>query len=465
MGQYDAIHKQKKVKAPSSQIKSDLQHAAVKSTPENAVSPVVHDTLNSSGQPLDSDTRAFMEPRFEHDFSQVRVHTDAEAAESAQAVNALAYTVGRDVVFGEGQYAPETSEGRELLAHELTHVVQQAHKTGASVSSIQLGDANTPQEHQAASFGHLALSTDPQAISEKVTSLETSHAVLQRQPNLPGPPPSLGQINLSIDDKGKVDITVSGPEQTPIVSKPTIGIRRDPDGKYHMLVGGKDKVVSVDQIPDMLRGALGDKGQPGTTPPSGTLHVPTCDQLGRFKTFLDYKVSQILSANLLPLTPELYDALIEICTPKLPSVPEFKLEAPPIRFGTIESTTLDHFAVDGNEVPSRFDKDLTHLADLLKIYKDAEVHIEGHTDSTYTAEYNQGLSERRAHSVEKALRDRGVGTPFIVEGFGEERLLFPKEQNEEEKARNRRVEVWFYTPPAQKIGDELQLHPESITTP
>jgi hypothetical protein len=66
-----------------------------------------------------------MESHFNHDFSEVRVHTDTAAAESARALNALAYTVARDVVFGAGQYAPETSQGMRLVAHELTHVVQQ----------------------------------------------------------------------------------------------------------------------------------------------------------------------------------------------------------------------------------------------------------------------------------------------------------------------------------------------------
>ena len=66
-----------------------------------------------------------MESRFGHDFSQVRVHVDSQAVESAGAVNALAYTVGRDIVFGPGRYAPQTSDGRRLLAHELTHVLQQ----------------------------------------------------------------------------------------------------------------------------------------------------------------------------------------------------------------------------------------------------------------------------------------------------------------------------------------------------
>jgi len=102
-----------------------LQRAAVHPGPAPEVPPIVHDVLRSPGQPLDASTRAFMEPRFGHDFSDVRVHTDSRAAESAAAVSALAYTVGQSVVFGAGQFAPGTGAGRRLLAHELTHTVQQ----------------------------------------------------------------------------------------------------------------------------------------------------------------------------------------------------------------------------------------------------------------------------------------------------------------------------------------------------
>jgi len=77
------------------------------------------------GQPLADSERAFFEPRFGRDFSAVRLHTDEKAAESALALNALAYTIGSDVVFGANQYSPTTSAGRNLLAHELAHVVQQ----------------------------------------------------------------------------------------------------------------------------------------------------------------------------------------------------------------------------------------------------------------------------------------------------------------------------------------------------
>lgn len=82
-------------------------------------------SLRGCGQPLPESIRAFFEPRFGHDFSQVRIHTDARAAESAQALNARAFTAGRDVIFGAGQYVPETNSGKKLLAHELTHMVQQ----------------------------------------------------------------------------------------------------------------------------------------------------------------------------------------------------------------------------------------------------------------------------------------------------------------------------------------------------
>jgi hypothetical protein len=81
--------------------------------------------LRGSGQPLPESMRAFFEPRFGYDFSQVRIHADGWAAATARAVNAQAFTSGRDIVFGAGQYAPMTSEGRQLLAHELTHTIQQ----------------------------------------------------------------------------------------------------------------------------------------------------------------------------------------------------------------------------------------------------------------------------------------------------------------------------------------------------
>jgi hypothetical protein len=95
---------------------------------------IVHDVLHSSGQPLDAQTRTFFEDRLDQDFSTVRVHTDANAAASAAAIHALAYTAGHHVVFGAGQFEPAGTAGRTLLAHELAHVVQQT--GGAAPRSV-----------------------------------------------------------------------------------------------------------------------------------------------------------------------------------------------------------------------------------------------------------------------------------------------------------------------------------------
>jgi len=104
--------------------KEMLQRRAAQGATPSHVPLVVHEVLRSRGQTLDSSTRGFMEARFGHDFSQVRIHDDGRAAASAAAVNALAYTVGSEVVFGAGRYQPSNPEGRRLIAHELTHVVQ-----------------------------------------------------------------------------------------------------------------------------------------------------------------------------------------------------------------------------------------------------------------------------------------------------------------------------------------------------
>lgn len=89
-------------------------------------SPVhVRDAISAGGRPLDAQTRSFFEPRFGYDLSHVRVHTGGMAADSALELNAHAYALGHDVVFGAGRFAPGTHEGRTLIAHELAHVVQQ----------------------------------------------------------------------------------------------------------------------------------------------------------------------------------------------------------------------------------------------------------------------------------------------------------------------------------------------------
>jgi hypothetical protein len=114
-------------------------HVAGASGGESAA-PEVDETLRSPGQPLDRATRVFMEGCFRHDFSRVRIHTDERAAQSARAVDARAYTLGPNVVFAAGQFAPGMATGNRLLAHELTHVVQQ-HHGGSRAENLQRAPA------------------------------------------------------------------------------------------------------------------------------------------------------------------------------------------------------------------------------------------------------------------------------------------------------------------------------------
>ena len=144
------------------------------------IPPIVHDVLNAPGQPLDRQTRSFMEPRFGHDFSNVRVHSDTRAAESANAVNALAFTVGQNVVFGANQYAPHSSAGQELLAHELTHVVQQSSNSLVINSPSEISSPLEPAEHQAEQVAHQVIQARvaaPTALAGSIQSAALSDCV------------------------------------------------------------------------------------------------------------------------------------------------------------------------------------------------------------------------------------------------------------------------------------------------
>jgi hypothetical protein len=129
------------------------QRASASSEPETQnsghVTPGVHQVLASTGQPLDRRTRAFMEPRFGHDFSEVRIHTDSQAARSANEVDALAYTVGRHIVFRENQYRPGTAVGDRLLAHELTHTIQQSTAGAGFQGSLAISSPQDAAELEA----------------------------------------------------------------------------------------------------------------------------------------------------------------------------------------------------------------------------------------------------------------------------------------------------------------------------
>jgi hypothetical protein len=180
-GECDACRKKKLQRYSENLNPSSIIH------PPSSLSeapPIVHEALRSGGQPLDAETRTFMEPRFGHDFSKVRVHADARAAESAEAVNSLAYAVGHDIVFGANQYAPGSAPGRHLLAHELTHTLQQSASAGAVRTRLRIGAPDDVQEREAERQAAQVLEArEAEPVSRPVLTPARS---LQRQPKTGG---------------------------------------------------------------------------------------------------------------------------------------------------------------------------------------------------------------------------------------------------------------------------------------
>lgn len=158
-------------------------------------SPVLDLVGSGGGQPLDRTTRAEMEAGFGHDFSDVRIHTGGKAAESARSVQALAYTVGNDIVFGGDSFSPDSSAGKRTLAHELTHVVQQRSGPvdgtpaagGVSISHpsdrFEQAAEHTADRVMATTFG--GASSAGAAVQREDEDVAASNQAMQRQEEAP----------------------------------------------------------------------------------------------------------------------------------------------------------------------------------------------------------------------------------------------------------------------------------------
>ncbi len=136
--------------------------------------PIVHEVLAAPGERLDATVRLAMQSRLGRDFTQVRLHTGSRAHDAAASVSARAFTVGGDIVFGRGQYAPETTAGASLLTHELAHVAQQG--TQGRPANLVVGPADSPQEHEAEALGKTQITSARSALTG------TDGAIVHRQP-------------------------------------------------------------------------------------------------------------------------------------------------------------------------------------------------------------------------------------------------------------------------------------------
>jgi outer membrane protein OmpA-like peptidoglycan-associated protein len=430
------------------------RHANLVNATSSAGAPsIVDDVLRSSGRPLEASTRAFMEARFGHDFGSVRIHSDERATESAKGVNAFAYTVGPNIVFGAGQYAPQTSAGQRLLAHELTHVIQQAPAVSSSLGSTAARQNSHP------------LGTHPQGprnVQVPTTRVERAVApMIQRDPI----PSDFGTGNIRLREDGQVEFLYGTPN-APVTGPLGAGFRCQ-HGRCQFVFGQDPsqldhRTYTVQEAVDLLRG-FGGSGA-GPSPGRPPFPTPTPRGPGGPGPLMPGQPSSGICLRwdvmgrctyTIPLPPGGGAGTTPTPGPTRLSPPAL----PPRSLGldlrlTLEqSRTIDHFVRDSSAIPDGNDELLNQLATTINLAPNREVIIEGHTDSSATEEHNQQLSERRANAVRDALIARGVPASRLrVQGFGERRLRFADERNDEEKALNRRVEVRYRTtgpePPA-----------------
>jgi len=163
----------------------------------------VDPVLSSAGRPLDEGTREFMEHRLGFDFGQVRVHSNGAAAESARAMNAVAYAVGHHLVFDAGEYAPHSQAGLQLIAHELTHVVQQAHGSvsgRASAGGLMQSEPGDAHERQADAVATNLFQADRSSLAQLgSTGALGAASAIQRQPR-PGVNAQRARIPTLVED-------------------------------------------------------------------------------------------------------------------------------------------------------------------------------------------------------------------------------------------------------------------------
>lgn len=454
----------------------NLQRSAINSSSHREVPASVNTVLNTTGVPLDSSARALMEQRFGQDFSSVRVHADSLAADSARSIEARAYTVGNHMVFGRGHYDFSSQEGRRLIAHELTHTLQQR---GASTASpgAQPFRMSRPGD---------SLEREADTIAGRVAAgIDVAGGNFIRSWDVGGFQSGLLQRDTEEEEKKKKE---QGQADKPVIPMPVFDefdpavMVPDVPGIPDFLKGQKVALSDLKKALDFLRGKK--KGGSDSKQICDLIPGMEIAELGKFVgqccakfkrdeehccTWRNLSLQDLRCCRkdevLLPdnkcFKPQLAPPPAQGTVQQPPTedrFPRLELKVPKVRTGTIEGTSIDKFVLNSAAIPAGHEKELEHLAGLLKIYKDAEIHIEGHTDSSYTEEYNQTLSEKRAASVKNALVKLGVSTAkMTVVGFGKTQLRFSAESSDQEKAGNRRVEIWFYTPPSKPLGGELHL--------
>lgn len=419
--------------------------------------------LQDEGYPLPQPVRAFFEPRFGYNFSHVRVHTDERAAELADAVHAQAFTLGRNIVFGVGQYKPETSEGKTLLAHELTHVVQQGN---TPANGVKHAHAAPGIQRRLIAFGTLA---DVNALLTLIgprAGLTLTVNVMNNQVQitaiLPGVPPSP-----ALRTQLTTIINHATQHAEVVVSRGQAAIRIGGFPQPADLTVTKVQRIDID---DML--AI-EAGAPGSGVAKAAHEIeenfrahgmPVVAGTERFHAAHQQAIRQesAVASQLVMPGHRVADAEVMISPTTTTVVQDFEsyylVFTSSTNAGTrsqdiigahraprlpVSAHTIAGFT--SSAVPPTGPATIAAAAASILANPTSTVLVEGFTDSTGSAAGNVTISRHRAEHVRDALVAAGVGPGRIhVEGRGA--ILGPTNATPVGRSANRRVDITVTRP-------------------
>jgi len=408
--------------------------------------------LRCSGRPLDSSLRKEMESRFNHDFSQVRVHSGDQAEQSARDVNAHAYTFERNIVFGAGQFKPGTQEGRRLLAHELTHVVQQSGNVAPKIQRQPDDDKKGPSSEIGKAlnkndlFQKLPKSARDKILEEIDNAPETiTKAVLDKIIDL-----------APIDQQYKDGLKKVGEA----IIKSVTGMKAPSTSKCDALSGYHEGTSSAykgmccsGSIESEMTCCPKDKFAPNNS--------PVCCKADEFVNAA-YKCEKASPAGLggICMPPGKKDALGQCCMPPLdvingmcvtppkPTPPPAQPFSLKFTVGIIDDFDIDKSVINSRQQP-RFDEIKNQIHRFIESCPASIITVTGFADKPGTEEHNIDLGQRRAEHVKFLLQldlikiNVGGLPPLILARSEGESNPVDVAAGEKYSARNRRVEIEF----------------------
>lgn len=413
--------------------------------------PIVQQVLRGAAQPLDRSSRTLLEWRFGHDFSGVRVHTDAQAAESARAVGARAYTVGRDVVFGAGQYQPQTADGQRLLAHELTHTIQQRNAMRSPGEDLAVGASNSAAESSAdRAASDVMRGSSPSDVG-------SADSVIQRDD---GPSSDVGTVYLRLREDGRVEFMYGTPN-LPAAGELGFGFRCE-NGRCRPVgsrgPGDLGDTYTLDEALGLLRG-IGGRGSAGagSTPGLGPGFPRIPSTPGRLPGLPGPLPGPLPGLPGRQATPGVGGGF------RLPSADQLRLRPSPQVARLVGSLTIEGFATNSATLTGDHQAQITThagtLRSLLESYPGGTIEIVGHTDAVGSEASNQTLGQQRADAVRDALIAAGIDAAIIsATSAGEQSLRVPTQQAE---PRNRAAVISFRPEPRVRLLNSpgLRLQP------